>query len=527
MKRKGFISLAALAAGAALMLPACSNSQGGTAETQKNVSETQAEAKGEASGGQEVVLASLTDSISLLPWENNSTYDYYMINAIYDKIMYSDGVYEELEPRVAETYELSEDNKTLTLKIRDGVTFHDGSAVTAEDVAASIMYYATSPYHAEMAYISDSKADGNTVVVTSETYSPSFVWDVCDCFVVSKAAYEKDEEAFRANPVGCGPYTIASIESGSGANLEAYAGYYRGEAPISKARIDIVTDAATLEMGLKDGSIDYAQISEESIPAFADGAAEGIVLEYAPSDIFFELIMNCENEYLKNPAVRKAVAGAINVPVMAEQILNGAADVNSYVPLSANCFEWNPESAGQGIYDVEAAKALLADAGIDTPVNIGTLKCRTDATLERMLAVIQSNLAEVGIQTEIEAVDQGTAVADLLGGNFDIQIMTLSYYDSVFSSPSSYEESGIGSSNFARYYDEALSKMFSEGLSQAEEAERQKYANQILEYLNENLPSMKLFDKKLAICHSDRLQATLRIDNWLQIYDLKWTGEEG
>ena len=470
-----------------------------------------------------VVIGSLMESRSLLPWENLSTYDYYITNAVYDCIMYAPGIYEDLEPRVAQSYELSEDGMTLTLHLTDGVKFQNGTEVTAEDVAKSILYHVQSPYYLDMSYIADAKAtDDATVVVTCNSFSPSFVWDVCGCKVVCAAAYEEDPDGYALSPVGCGPYTLLSNVAGSGAELEAFADYYRGEASIKNVQVDIVTDPTTLELGIKDGSIDYAQIAESSIASFPEGT-DGVVMEYAPSDIFYELLFNCENEYLKEPAVRKAIASAINTDVIVNGLLSGAGDVNSSIPLSSNCYEWNAEAAGSASFDAEAAKAMLEEAGIQTPIDLGKAICRDDAVHQKIMTVIQSNLADIGINVELEVEDAGAAAEDMISGNYDLELMTLSYYDSVFSCASSYDPEMIGSANFSRYTSEELSALFEKGMSTSDLNERQGIANEIMAYLNEEMPGMKLCDKKLPICHADNLEVTLRTDNWMQMYDLKWS----
>ena len=139
-----------------------------------------------------------------------------------------------------------------------------------------------------------------------------------------------------------------------------------------------------------------------------------------------------------------------------------------------------------------------------------------------MLAVIQSNLADVGINVTIEAVDAGTAMSDLVSGNYDLFMMTLSYYDSLFTGASYLNAAMIGAANFPRYASSELDALVASAMEMAEAAERQEVANDILTHMQDDLPSMKLFDKALPICYNENLDVTLRVNNWVQIYDLQW-----
>ena len=359
---------------------------------------------------------------------------------IYEPLVkYVDG---EIQPVLAESWEMSDDGTQLTFHLRQGVTFHDGTPVTAEDAVFSIEQYVASPYIGTMGYVESVTAlDETTVEVTFSTFNAAAPWDVANCMVLPKAAYEADPDGFRLAPVGSGPYVLTANESGSGAQLTAYEDYYRGEPSIKNVSVDIVPDLTTLDMGLQDGSIDCAIVGASSVDTLSE--VDGLTLDYAPSDVLVELLMNCENEYLQDVNVRQAIAYAINTPVIADSILCGVADVNSYAPISSACTEWNAENAGTGVYDPEAARSLLEEAGYTTPIDLGTIKYYTNGTNENIAAVIQQNLADVGIQVQLEVGDTSTTVTDLYAGNYQLLLMSLAYYDSVFSARTAYDPDGL------------------------------------------------------------------------------------
>ena len=422
MKRIQRMVALLLAAAIVAALTGC----GGTAQNQAPQGQTTQE---QLSGDPrtDLVVATNNASVSLLPWDNLSYFDYYVTENIYDSLMFSDAMFGELEPRLAESYERSEDGLTLVFHLRGGITFHDGTPITAEDAAFSIQQYVNSPYIAgAMDYVSSiDTPDDTTVVVTLNADNAMALWDVANCMVLLKAAYEADPEAFRLAPIGSGAYVLISNESGSGALLQAYEGYYRGAPAITTVTVDIVSDLTTLDMGLQDGSIDCAIVGESSVATLSQ--AQGLSLEYAPSDVFVELLMNCENEYLKDVRVRQAIASAINAPVIADSILCGVASVNSYAPISSACTEWNVGSAGTGLYDPESAKTMLEEAGYTLPIDLGTVKTYANGSNEKIVAVIEQNLAEAGIQVVIEVGDPSTIMTDLVAGNYEKILASESY----------------------------------------------------------------------------------------------------
>ena len=468
-------------------------------------------------------VASLNESISLLPWENNSTFDYYVIENVYDAIMDAEGTFEELQPRVCSSYEVSEDGLTYTFQMTDGVTFTDGTPVTAEDVAGSIMLYVASPYTKDRTYITDAKADGSSVVVTLSRANAMAAWDIASCKVLKIEDYNAYPEGYAQNPVGCGAYAITDSVSGSSVELTAYEDYYRGEAAIKTVNVEVVSDPTTLALGLQDGSIDYAQVSESSIAALeADDTLTG---DFADSDIFYELYFNCSDEAhpeLQNAAVRKAVASAVNRDVIVNAILSGAAEAENVNPVSASAFEYNAEIGTETVFDPEAAKQLLADVGIETPVDLGTLEVYTSETYEKVLSVIQSNLADVGINVELNVVEVSTYINDLMTGNYDMGLVVGSYYDSIYYASIAFDDKLEAGNNFSQYVNEDLIALFEEGSSMLDEAARQEKADQIQQILAEEIPAMKVCDKKVPIFYNSNLNAELRLDNWVQFYNFSW-----
>ena len=236
-----------LAAVMALSLTACGGS--GSADTAENHS---AEASGTGaadSGKTEMVVAMGADIDTLHPSDYSTTVELTVLNQVYDTMMYMnpDGEHDP-EPRLAESYEISGDGKTYTFHLRQDATFHDGTPVTAKDAVFSLNLYKNSQYqNSQVTGLASAEApDDYTVVCHLENpYSP-FLLGACSVHIASEAYFEQSADDFVNKPVGSGPYKFTGRSKGSNVTLEAYDGYYRGEAAIKKVTFEVIPDQSTM-----------------------------------------------------------------------------------------------------------------------------------------------------------------------------------------------------------------------------------------------------------------------------------------
>ena len=145
---------------------------------------------GFAADKSDIVIAVDADVDTLHPTDFSTTVEMNVLNQIYDTLMYfnPDGT-EDPQPRIAESYEISDDGLDYTFHLRDDVTFHDGTPVTADDVVFSIELYKASEYQgSQISMLSSVEAtDEHTVVCHLDTpYSP-FLEGICSPMIASKA----------------------------------------------------------------------------------------------------------------------------------------------------------------------------------------------------------------------------------------------------------------------------------------------------------------------------------------------------
>ena len=174
----------------------------------------------------DINIAIDSDIESLHPSDWNTTNEKNIGDQIYDTLMYvpMDGNEEKIEPRIASGYTMSDDGLAYTFTIRDDVTFHDGSALTAEDCAFSVQLYIDSEYQGTSADVGSVEAvDDTTLVVTLNAPFAPFLADICSMHIGSKAYHDAvSEEEYMSNPIGSGPYKFVSHAIDTNAILEAY-----------------------------------------------------------------------------------------------------------------------------------------------------------------------------------------------------------------------------------------------------------------------------------------------------------------
>lgn len=210
-----------------------------------------------------LVIAVNADVDTLHPSDYSTTVESNILDQIYDPLIWvnPDGTGEP-EPRLAESYEISDDGMTYTFHLRDDAFFHDGTPVTAEDVVFSLEMYQNSEYQgSQVDGLDHAEAlDDSTVVCYMQyPYSP-FLMGIGRVHIASKDYYDKDPEKFATQPVGSGPYKFTKRDKGSSLTLEAFEDYYGGVPEIREVEYKVIPDETTRSIALQTGEVNFASI---------------------------------------------------------------------------------------------------------------------------------------------------------------------------------------------------------------------------------------------------------------------------
>lgn len=332
--------------------------------------------------------------------------------------------------------EISDDGLVYTIKLNEGIKFHDGTDFNAEAVKASIerqlepnrnsdMPYASFVFGEEEAgngVASVEAVDDYTVKITMRAASAPFVKNLAMALaspIVAPSAIEAatDGQAI-TNPVGTGPYKFVDWTKGASVTLVANEDYW-GEAPKTKSLVfKIIAEGNTRLTSLINGECDIiSSVDPASADQIVDNGFElfsedGMTINY--------MAFNTETGKCTDQEVRKAVAQAINVEEMVKSIYGEYATVaNSVMPTWMAPYA---KDVKQTAYDPEAAKKTLADKGITS------LQCITYTTARPynqkggsdLANMIQGYLSAVGVELSITQYDWTTYKTKVQTDPYDI-----------------------------------------------------------------------------------------------------------
>ena len=299
----------------------------------------------------------------------------------------------------------NDDRTKISLTVREGVTWHDGSPFTAEDVAWSLTRAADektgNPIQFIWSTLANIKAEGNMVTADVARFEPTiFKWMYfLTGYVLPKAYYEKvGAEGFEAAPIGTGPYMVDKFERGAFVRLKANAAYWGGAPSFETVTIKFVTDAAArvaeVESGNAHVTLEVPYEEYDRLKATLSGTAAPI------SDI--GMIFLNDIEVMTDPNVRMAAAHAIDKKTIIDRLLSGYG-----VPIDTlETPEYDAYDASITVaYDPAKAVELLAASGysVEKPVKfkIQTTKGFKPKDYEMIQAIV-GLWRKVGIEAEIE-----------------------------------------------------------------------------------------------------------------------------
>ena len=368
-----------------------------------------------------LVIGQIAEPKSLDPHAVTAVNDFRILVNLYEGLVrYRDGTL-EVEPALAESWTISDDGTTYTFQLRGGVTFHDGSPLTAEAVKfnfermldESHPFHDTGPFPLSFffsAIDSVSAEDADTVVFKlKEPYAP-FLSNLAypTGLIVSPEAVKQHGKEFGRHPSGTGPFRFAEWESNAKVVVVRNEDYWDGAPALEAVVFRPITDGNTRVAEMLSGGIDLmVEVPPDSVATFADDAAYQ-VQEQAGPHIWF-LILNAKEGPLADKKMRQAVNYAIDKKALVENVLQGTAEVAAGPTPPA--FAWAHNDALDPYpYDPEKAKALIAEAGHEGAELTFYVTEGGSGMLDPvpMGTAIQADLAKVGLKVEIETYEWNT-----------------------------------------------------------------------------------------------------------------------
>ena len=326
---------------------------------------------------------------------------------------------------LAESWNISEDGTTYTFKLRDGVSFHDGSTMDAEDVKFTLdrarAEDSANAQKALFAGISEvTVIDPTTVEVKLSAPDGNFLFNMAwgDAVIVAPESIE----GIKQTPIGTGPFKFDAWVQGDRIEISRNADYW-GAAP--------ALDAATFKF-ISDPTAAFAAMMAQDIDAFAGFPAPENLPQFEADPRFQVLVGSTEGETIlamnnklppfDNKTVREAVAHAIDRQAIIDGAMFGLG-----TPIGTHFAPHNPDYVdltAQSAFDPEKAKTLLAEAGFADGFTT-TLKLPPPSYARRGGEIIASQLRAVGIETEITNLEWAQWLEEVFRGkDFGLTIVS-------------------------------------------------------------------------------------------------------
>ena len=403
------------------------------------------------------------------------------------------------QPRIVTAWK-NVDPKTWRLTLHDGVKFHDGTAMTADDVGKSIMDAKTNPKSQVTNFVQGVEGykvvDPSTIEVTFTSPDPIFPLHLAYIPVMPETMIEKEgRAAFNERPVGTGPYKFESWLAQDHLDVTAATDYW-GEKPVFKyVHLESIPNDATRLAALLSGQVQVAEkVGPEDFERVKDSGktyltmTPGIRTIYLAMDDWRQTGSPGLPKGAKNPfmdtRVRKAVYQALEVDLIRKKIFNGA--VTTATQFLSSGVEGHDKSLKRFPYDPDAAKKLLADAGYADGFTV-----RLDATNDRyfqdslVAQGIAGLLQEVGIKIEVNAIPKAVFFPKVDKGDFTMYMAGWAGPDGISTYAAMYhcrdEAHGFGHVNREHFCNPSTDAMMAKAAADFDDtarvkAERQAYA---------------------------------------------------
>ncbi|CUX20328.1 ABC transporter substrate-binding protein [Clostridium sp. C105KSO13] len=493
MRRRVAQTILVLTAAAAIALSGCS----GDKKAAPSITENKLSGKPVEGGSIKVGISQDLDSLD--PHKAVAAGTKEVLFNIYEGLVKPDKDGNLIEA-VASNYEISDDAKVYTFTLRDGVKFHNGNDVTAEDVKYSIDRCADTsngdPLVSAYSIIdSVNILDDKTVEIRLKEPNTEFL------AYMTTAIIPKDYDSLETAPVGTGPFKFVSRSPQENVFLEKNEDYWGKKAHLDKVEFKIMADADMLVTNLKGGSIDM------TMRLTSGQAAElksGFHIEEGTMNLVQALYLNNAVKPLDDEKVRQALSYAINPDEIMDIISDGKGvriGTSMYPGLKKY---YDDEYADYYEQDYDKAKKLLKEAGYPDGFDLEITVSSADQPHVDTAQVIAEELKNIGVNVKIKPIEWESWLEEVYA-NHNYQSTVVGVDAANLSARAMLERFTTGNSgNFINFHDEEYEKVFKEAVSTTDEVQQTKLYKQLEGILAEKAANVYIQDLANLVAVSDK-----------------------
>ncbi|MEG0963364.1 MAG: ABC transporter substrate-binding protein [Lachnospiraceae bacterium] len=507
MKKTGkLVSLVLAVAMTATLLAGCGG--GNSGETTDTGAKGDGNESGAAveSGGKlkdTIVFAQSADVTSLDPHAivNMRSFDVY--GNIFEGLVDLDEK-NQIVPALAESWERIDD-KAMRFKLRQGVKFHDGSTMTAEDVKYSFERMINSKIVSTYVGFLESVEieDENTVILhCSEPYSQMLITlTIPCCAIVPKAIVEADEEGFGKKPIGTGPYKFTEWKESESVTMQAFNDYWGEPAKTTNLIMKVVPEGSPRTIMLETGEIDvaYDVLANDASRIEED---KNLELMHQVGQKFSVIYFKADSKSpVGNPKVRQAIQYAVNKEELLQAIKAGYGQLGQLYA-TPNTVGYDAAKDGSE-YNQEKAKQLLTEAGYPNGFDLSIYTTEGQSYVETA-QILQAQLQEVGINSTITTLEQNTLNQKVYDGE-DIQ-MRINFYNNLAGDMDFVMSKLVTSAYGQTYFNDEVDKLQLKARAEFDDTKKNAVYGEFLDLMAQDMPWMTLYYEENLVGVSNKIQ---------------------
>lgn len=483
------------------------------------------------------------------PLLNDTTYDDAVIDLTYNSLLSFDKNLNP-KPELAKSYEISDDNLSITFKLNDNIKWSDGKTLTADDVAFTFTSLADKGYTgSKYGYVEKLKGakdyhegsvdkiegieviDKNTIKFTfAEPYSPGLT-NLGSIGIIPKhiwgevpIAQWKDKKDLLTKPVGTGPYEVVSFTEGQDVQLKRNDNYFDGDVKTEKFILKVTNeDTATGE--LLNGTVDVIDASNLKNKDIKELESEGMDVTSYDSNLVQYMGFNLRDKKFQDKNLRQAFMYALDRNAMVDKLLEGNGQVVDTPMLPSSWSYPDKSTLNNYKYNKDKAKELLKQAGYEDRDNNGIVEDKDGKELvvkltyptgnklrEQTAPIIQANLKDIGVKMELENMEF-TALMDKVVANHDFELYLMGNNLSLDPDPKPYwhstsasDEKGNSAWNISSFKNEKADQLIEQGISVSDQKQRKEIYSQFGKLLNDEVPWAYLYSQNIRKAYNPHLK---------------------
>ncbi|MBR5229963.1 MAG: ABC transporter substrate-binding protein [Firmicutes bacterium] len=461
---------------------------------------------------------------TLNPFNTGAFSDSYVFCQVYETLFTVDdsGV---PQPQLAESYEISEDALTYTVKLREDAVFENGEPFKASDVVFTYEY--AKGFAAKTAFYGMvekvTALDDYTVEFKLDNPTPLFLGHTQQMPIVNEKFVNDNGGDISKVACGTGPYTIVSYDPATKVVLTAKDDYRAGKAAVEDVELCYISDGSSATIQLETGDLNFMNLDPTSVELFKGN--DKFVTKEVPSMYCALITMNTEVKPFDNKAFRQALSYACDRESIVITSFEGLGSP-AYLQADTSTFGVDMSLADDYTYNVDKAKEKLAEAGFPDGVNLTEeygiyLKTIPGTHHEKTGQAFQKNLADIGVIVELQNTQ--TPDEDVESGNYAIMNQGATYRTDFSYNECSYGALGMNGNNYSRMKESYVDEMFAKGAAETDPEKRIEIYKELIAFIVDYCPTIPVVFRQNVYAWSADLNATAHSNSMFPFFCYEWS----